>query len=445
MANRYWTGAVNGGTGTWDASNTDNWSTTSGGAGGASVPTSSDAVFFDASSGAGTCTLGADVVSQLWNLSGYTGTVAFATFKVQVAGSSTTILNLGSTATLTGLRRIELTSSASANTRTIDGYIPAASAPDIFILSGTDTISGGFRCRTLDFTGFSGKFTPASQDVRGDFILSSGMSTNAGSTIFLTSTDVTPRLIVTNGVVINAEMRFDGVGGAWALQDNFQLGTSNTLRINNGSLDANNKNVTIGYFFVGGGTKTVTLGSGTWTVTGDNTGGLVSTVWEAQFGAANFTVVPGTAIITLTSANTKTFTGGGKTYPTLNQGGAGTLIIQQSNSFANITNTVQPATITFTSGTTQTVTTLGIAGTPGNLVTLNAATVGTRATLSSATPSISVSYASIKDISATGGADWTALNSTDDGNNLGWFFNPSTQTYNETPFALRSFTERRTF
>jgi hypothetical protein len=47
MANRYWVG----GTGAWDASNTTHWSATTGGAGGASVPTSIDSVFINASSG----------------------------------------------------------------------------------------------------------------------------------------------------------------------------------------------------------------------------------------------------------------------------------------------------------------------------------------------------------------------------------------------------------
>ena len=46
MADRYWIL----GTGTWDSTNTANWSTSSGGAGGASVPTASDNVFFDANS-----------------------------------------------------------------------------------------------------------------------------------------------------------------------------------------------------------------------------------------------------------------------------------------------------------------------------------------------------------------------------------------------------------
>jgi len=50
MADRYWIL----GTGTWNATNTANWSATSGGAGGASVPTAADNVFFDANSNVGT-------------------------------------------------------------------------------------------------------------------------------------------------------------------------------------------------------------------------------------------------------------------------------------------------------------------------------------------------------------------------------------------------------
>ncbi len=48
MASRFWVG----GTGNWDASTTTNWAATSGGAGGASVPTSSDDVTFDSLSNA---------------------------------------------------------------------------------------------------------------------------------------------------------------------------------------------------------------------------------------------------------------------------------------------------------------------------------------------------------------------------------------------------------
>ena len=43
MANRYWVGGL----GTWNTTSTTGWSTSSGGSGGASVPTAADSVFFD--------------------------------------------------------------------------------------------------------------------------------------------------------------------------------------------------------------------------------------------------------------------------------------------------------------------------------------------------------------------------------------------------------------
>ncbi len=50
MADRYWVG----GSGTWNTTSTTNWAASSGGAAGASAPTSSDNVFFDANSNVGT-------------------------------------------------------------------------------------------------------------------------------------------------------------------------------------------------------------------------------------------------------------------------------------------------------------------------------------------------------------------------------------------------------
>lgn len=72
MADRYWVG----GTANWDGTAGTKWSATSGGAGGASVPTSADNVFFDANSGAGTVTI-ATVNANCNNLNftGFTGTI----------------------------------------------------------------------------------------------------------------------------------------------------------------------------------------------------------------------------------------------------------------------------------------------------------------------------------------------------------------------------------
>ena len=157
----------------------------------------------------------------------------------------------------------------------------------------------------------------------------------------------------------------------------------------------------------------------------------------------------GTGTIDMTFASAKIFAGGGASYPTLNQGGAGALSITGANTFTNITNTVQPATITFPSSTTTTLSALTVAGTAGNLITLNSSTVGVQATLSDSSGTVAVSYISIKDINATGGAGWnayTSLGNIDSGNNSGWVFDPAPSDVTiEITYSLRSFTENRRF
>lgn len=71
-ASRFWVG----GTGTWDSSDTTHWAASSGGAGGQSVPGSSDSVTFDGSSGGGTVTLnfGGTISIQSLTMGAFTGT-----------------------------------------------------------------------------------------------------------------------------------------------------------------------------------------------------------------------------------------------------------------------------------------------------------------------------------------------------------------------------------
>jgi hypothetical protein len=127
----------------------------------------------------------------------------------------------------------------------------------------------------------------------------------------------------------------------------------------------------------------------------------------------------------MTSASAKTFAGGGLTYYNLNQGGAGALTISGSNTFNDITDTVQPSTVTFTAGTTQTVSNFSLAGTAGNLVTINSTTPGSQFTLSKASGTVNAQYLAIQDSNATGGAIWNSLltdGNVNNGNNTGWIF-----------------------
>lgn len=104
--NRFWVG----GTGTWDAATTTHWSATSNGAGGASVPTSSDIVTFDNLSGGGVVTVNTNFsVSQLI-IGTHTGTLDLSVNNNSVtigifngSGTGVRTLNMGNgTWTITG-------------------------------------------------------------------------------------------------------------------------------------------------------------------------------------------------------------------------------------------------------------------------------------------------------------------------------------------------------
>lgn len=74
MADRYWVG----GTANWDATAGSKWATTSGGAGGASVPTSADNVFFDTNSGTATVTITATATCSSFDATNFGGTITGA-------------------------------------------------------------------------------------------------------------------------------------------------------------------------------------------------------------------------------------------------------------------------------------------------------------------------------------------------------------------------------
>lgn len=213
------------------------------------------------------------------------------------------------------------------------------------------------------------------------------------------------------------------------LLDNLTItGTTSNFSISSGNFDLNNKTLSVGTFTsTTTNTRSITFNGGTISLTGSG-----ASTWN--FSGSGFTSSAGTGIgnITLTSSSLKTFAGGGYTYAaTLNQGGAGTLTITGDNTFAGLTNTVQPATITVTAGSTQSFTgAVTLAGTSGNLLTLNSSIPGTRYTFKySGTPVVSnLSFCSITDCIGYENAFWRALQTNgcvNGGNNLGWIFTPT--------------------
>lgn len=113
MADRYWVG----GTGTWNTTSTTNWSASSGGASGASVPTVADSVFFDQ---AGTYTVTMTGALACLNFNVTNGTVTFqngTTPTLNVRGGwSTVVATVWNT---TGLITFSATTSVNINTNAI--------------------------------------------------------------------------------------------------------------------------------------------------------------------------------------------------------------------------------------------------------------------------------------------------------------------------------------
>lgn len=94
---RYWVG----GTDNWDVTAGTKWSLTSGGAGGASVPTSADDVFIDANSGTNTVTITATSVCKSLDGTGATATLAGSSNLTIFGGITTGTLTISYTGTIT--------------------------------------------------------------------------------------------------------------------------------------------------------------------------------------------------------------------------------------------------------------------------------------------------------------------------------------------------------
>lgn len=156
MANRYWVG----GTGTWNATLTTNWSASSGGGSGASVPTAADAVIFDASSGTGTVTLSGSIVCLSYNnsaanisFSGVTTLTCSGNFTHSVATSFTSAISINATSTMTIAAGATFTSNLNVSTPGILTLASSISFDTINISSGTFntanyniTLTNSFSC-----------------------------------------------------------------------------------------------------------------------------------------------------------------------------------------------------------------------------------------------------------------------------------------------------------
>jgi hypothetical protein len=165
---------------------------------------------------------------------------------------------------------------------------------------------------------------------------------------------------------------------------------------------------------------------------------------------SNVSSVSGTSAITFASTSgTKTITSNGKTLdcPIAFDGVGGAWTCTDALTLGSTrTLTLTNGTLKLKSGVTSTVGAFATSGT--TMKYLQSSTTGTQATISDASGTNDVSYLTIQDSNATGGATWNSFydqSNINAGNNAGWYFGDSPTVGNEITMRLRSFTQPRRF
>ena len=207
MANRYWVG----GTGTWVAGSTTNWSASSGGASGASVPTAADSVFFDQ---AGTYTVTLTGALTCLDFTVSAGTVTFSGTGTPTISGSISLL-AGTVWSATGV--ITFNSNTFTNrTITTNGtaFTGSSGAASLTFLgaggSGIYRLGSALTLSNGNITLTQGNFQTLGFAVtisNGSFIASSGAVSNisfVNSTISINGTTSPAININTNGLTFSA-------------------------------------------------------------------------------------------------------------------------------------------------------------------------------------------------------------------------------------------------
>ncbi len=290
---------------------------------------------------------------------------------------------------------------------------------DVFMnaASGAVTVTktGARECKDLTFTGFTGTFAgTGTLTIGGDLVLGSGMTWSSTGVDTMIGTAVS---VTSSGKTMAGGLTYDSVAGTLTFIDDFSILLALTLT--NGTIDANDQDVTVGSFSSSNANaRTLTMGSGLWTLIG------AGTVWDTgSTGSLTFNKDTANIKLTNNSASSKTFAGGSLTFNDLwiAIAGAGSMIMQGSNIFDDlkIDNAIDTK---FTDGTTTTITSL----TAG--VGTQRALRGTGAggwIISCTSGTISVSNCDISYSTAVGGATFEAFGingNTNGGNNSGWIF-----------------------
>lgn len=296
----------------------------------------------------------------------------------------------------------------------------------------TVTINTGAVCRDLTISGpASGNVTVAGSGALGIFgsltLPATGITrTYTGAITFRATT--TGKTITTNGITLASQIRFDGVGGYWTLQDAFNIGSSEII-VFNGTFDTNGKNLTCGIINSSSSLTdlgTLTLGA--------------STVSASNFTIRqNCTLNAGTSNITLSGASTSLNNTGfvGATFYNVTFSAAGSGNIFGANTFNNLTYTTptNSALNTITIYGNQTITgTLTVTGSGGvSRYMLLSDTIGTARTLTVGTVA-ALTDVDFRDITVAGASSpWSGTRLGDCGGNTNVTFGAGATKYWNLP------------
>lgn len=401
----------------WSASN---WYTTSGGSTPARVPLPQDSAIFDANS----VTAGSKIITGDMprmgsvNWTGVLNTPAWTknAASVEVYGSVVMVSGMtlsGSATTYTLMGR----SSYNFTSGTQSWQNPLI----VNALGGTYTFTDAFTAAAgLTFTVTAGTLTTSSTMSLIALTMNGG-TLNLGGTLTLTgAVSITSAVVLGSSFIVTGATTFSMSGTA----PSFSVGTltlSSTATLTNGDLTIGSGGLSCTTFSSSNSnTRSITMGSGTWTLSG------TGTVWDTST-ATGLTVTPNSSTINIsnTSATSKTFSGGGKTFGNITFTGDN-ITVAGSNGWANfgINNAGLTNGLKLTAGTTQTVTGLTTNGFAANLAKL-LSTSTTNAIISCANP-VDVDYMSIADSTAAGNVPFYAGNNSTDagGGNVNWTFTP---------------------
>jgi hypothetical protein len=298
VANRYWVG----GTATWDTISGSKWSTTPGGAGGASVPTAADSVFFDQAL-TYTVTIGGATPAACLDFTVSAGTVTFAgTTALNISGSMSLIA--GTVWSATGTVTFNATTigkTVTTNGVTVATNITFNGVGGAWTLGSALTNGGGTRTVTLGngtlnlstFTLTTAFFNSNSSVVRtlafgtGNILVlgAGGTLWNTGTTTNMTTTGTqVVNVSYTGGVATTVSsgtlneansISFNFTAGTYALANT--AGTKRNLNFTGFAGTVSNTAQTIYGNLTLAAAATYTAGTNAWTFAATTTGRTITT------------------------------------------------------------------------------------------------------------------------------------------------------------------------